>query len=213
MRYRIFLLVAALCGQSGCSDEALRSLDCVTGDVVLCQNKGDASLDGIGTCRLSKKTCKEGVWSSCTQEIVPKDELCDGLDDDCDGTIDETDANDLRCLSGKSDRTIFYDDKDSDAYGDVKTARCLCENKVPDDFTLYVKRAGDCNDNFATINPDAEELCDNLDNDCNDVIDDVYFEKEDTPLYDKLCYSLGMDSSFLNYYPSCMPGIKLVVTV
>ena len=36
----------------------------------------------------------------------------------------------------------------------------------------YVSTAGDCDDADATVYPDAEEICDDLDNNCNGLIDD-----------------------------------------
>jgi len=38
-----------------------------------------------------------------------------------------------------------------------------------DGFTIC---GGDCNDNNADINPDATEICDGVDNDCDGMIDE-----------------------------------------
>ena len=43
--------------------------------------------NGRGTCRSGTRTCERGTWGSCS-DIIPQPEVCNGLDDDCDGTVD-----------------------------------------------------------------------------------------------------------------------------
>ncbi len=50
------------------------------------------SLAWQGECKIGKQTCKDGVWSKCEDEVLPRDEECNNLDDDCDGLIDEDTA-------------------------------------------------------------------------------------------------------------------------
>jgi large repetitive protein len=83
-------------------------------------------------------------------------EICDGLDNDCDGSVDE-----------ELPATFWYDDRDGDGYGN------------PDDFIEsclqpfgYVAVGTDCNDQNSSIHPGATEICDGKDNDCNGLIDD-----------------------------------------
>ncbi len=83
-------------------------------------------------------------------------ELCNGLDDDCDGEIDEDDADDAE---------IWYLDGDLDGVGDLAVTAC----ERPDDA---VTLAGDCDDMQPTVFPGALEVCDGLDNDCNGAVDD-----------------------------------------
>jgi len=80
-------------------------------------------------------------------------ELCDGVDNDCDGDSDEDDA---------ADTTPWYADDDSDGFGDADSSTDACA--VP---TGHVDNDTDCDDDDATINPDATELCDGVDNDCD----------------------------------------------
>jgi hypothetical protein len=86
-----------------------------------------------------------------------QDELCDGLDNDCDGEIDE-DA---------TDGSAWYADVDGDGYGDAETSTVACE--APEGF---VQDATDCDDQDGSIHPAAAERCDGLDNDCDGEIDE-----------------------------------------
>jgi MYXO-CTERM domain-containing protein len=85
-------------------------------------------------------------------------EYCDGVDNDCDGTIDEDTA---------VDAVTWYADTDSDGYGDASTTDIECYQP-----TGYVADNTDCDDSNTTTYPTAPEYCDGVDNDCDGTIDE-----------------------------------------
>jgi hypothetical protein len=82
-------------------------------------------------------------------------ERCDSKDNDCDGVIDEDQQN------------VWYTDSDGDGFGDPLADIVDCDPPVG-----TVALGTDCNDSDAAINPDASEICDSIDNDCDTDIDD-----------------------------------------
>src|SRR6266704_1857417 len=45
-----------------------------------------AATAGVGTCRRGTQTCVNGAWNTCSGQVIPTGEACNGEDDDCDGT-------------------------------------------------------------------------------------------------------------------------------
>ena len=58
--------------------------------------------------------------------------------------------------------TEYYRDLDLDGFGDVAHPVLACT--PPDHF---VTQANDCDDDDADVHPDAEEICDGIDKDCD----------------------------------------------
>ena len=104
----------------------------------------------VGDDCLDAGTAAGSTWPGAT-------ELCDGVDNDCDGEVDE-DA---------PAATVWYRDADGDGVGadTLWVESCLAP-------TGYVSTAGDCDDTSAVTWDGAPELCDGVDNDCNGVADD-----------------------------------------
>ncbi len=83
-------------------------------------------------------------------------ELCDGVDQDCDGAIDEEGGDVLQ-----------YPDTDGDGFGDgTPVASC-------DPLAGHALRPGDCDDGSATSRPGATEECNGVDDDCDGVTDEA----------------------------------------
>lgn len=101
------------------------------------------------------------------------DELCNGIDDDCDGGVDDADPE------GVTDGDWWYPDADEDGFGDIDGAVFVC---VQPEGSL--DSGGDCDDSLADVSPAAVELCgDVVDNDCDGTIngcrvDGVFLDDE-----------------------------------
>ena len=50
---------------------------------------GNPAVLGIGVCVKGDQTCMNGHWSECLGQVEPENEVCDALDNDCDGQTDE----------------------------------------------------------------------------------------------------------------------------
>lgn len=50
---------------------------------------GPAGTLNNGICKAGIKTCTNGAWSNCYGEVLPQTETCNGIDDNCDGSVDE----------------------------------------------------------------------------------------------------------------------------
>ena len=87
-------------------------------------------------------------------------EVCNGIDDNCDNLIDDDDPD----VVGQ---TTWYADFDNDTYGDPLTSMLSCNQPVD-----YVEDFSDCDDSNPDINPGATEICNDLDDNCNDLVDE-----------------------------------------
>ncbi len=118
--------------------------------------------DGYGEASSTTLACNEPSGyadndQDCddTDSSVSPDgsELCNGIDDDCDGTTDP---------DSSSDAPTWYADDDADGYGDAADTEVSCE--AP---SGYVDDAQDCDDTESAVSPAATEVCNGIDDDCD----------------------------------------------
>jgi hypothetical protein len=83
-------------------------------------------------------------------------EICNGTDDDCDGETDEEAA----------DADTWYTDGDQDGYGDPEDPLTACDQP-----SQRVGNSDDCDDGDELVNPDAQELCNGADDNCDGNVD------------------------------------------
>ena len=129
--------------ESDCTDPADYNCDGSTG-------YSDLDGDGWAAC----EDCDDGDAA-----IRPDgSELCNGVDDDCDGDIDEDSA---------ADAATWYQDGDGDGYGDAASTVVAC-----DEPSGYSADATDCDDTDAAVSPAGAERCNGVDDDCDGDVDE-----------------------------------------
>jgi hypothetical protein len=124
----------------------------------------DADKDSFGNPKIFVVNCKkpDGHVSNkndcddTKSEVKPSaNEVCNSVDDDCNGKTDEG-----------LDQT-WFEDSDKDTYGNKDKSVTNC--KKPDGFVLDKT---DCDDEKSSIKPGANEVCNSVDDDCNGKTDD-----------------------------------------
>ena len=195
-------------GTQTCSEGALQ--DCYT---------GLSGTESVGECRKGYQECRNGFWSSCRDQQLPFPELCDGVDNNCDGQTDEGNPGGdtscsvdgergecragtrqclggaLACVSTTAPQVELCDGKDND-----------CDGVIDDGFGMITCGVGEC---FRTVNAcdngaanscvpgtPSDEVADGKDNDCDGRVDDGFdCRKPDGSFgHARVCYSFPTSS-------------------
>ncbi|MFT4979571.1 MAG: hypothetical protein ACI8S6_005483 [Myxococcota bacterium] len=143
----IACLLLFACGEPAPLPSSTNNQD--TGSVPL-----DLDEDGDGF--VASEDCDDG-----DPAVSPvAEEVCDGIDNDCDVFIDEGDA---------TDTVPWHQDADEDGYGDGDgESEPVYACTAP---TGRVASSDDCDDYDPDVHPDGDEVCDGKDNDCDGLTD------------------------------------------
>jgi len=158
-------------GASTCSPTP----DCDDNDPLL--NVTDNDNDGVNTCGV------DGIPASGDEDCDDDDvqifsgapELCDDIDNDCNGAVD----NGLIFVA-------WYIDADGDGIGNPNTQELSCSGPPA---SGYVTASGDCDDGDSSNFPNNPEVCDSQDNDCDALSDEDFDLDGDGHLADGPCLS------------------------
>lgn len=142
-------------------DDADFSIDTSTGILVYWDRDGDGfGAEEAYVCTLSQGYTENAEdCDDSNPDISPQAlEICNEIDDNCDDIIDD-DA---------IDQLIWFRDMDEDGFGNVYDTKESCVVPVG-----YVEEGSDCNDGNALVHPEAQEICNYIDDDCDTLFDDA----------------------------------------
>ncbi|HTL37185.1 MAG TPA: putative metal-binding motif-containing protein [Kofleriaceae bacterium] len=158
----LLLLIGCAGDEQGDDDTG----DCASPQMVFPDGDGDGYGDmtaGAQKCAMPDGWVARG--GDCADDdaaIHPEAaEICDAVDNNCDGKTDDADST-LVTTSAK----LFYRDGDGDGFGDAAKTKYACV--MPSGYAL---NSMDCNDTLSSVHPGAAEVCDQLDNDCDSLVD------------------------------------------
>lgn len=98
----------------GCEHNAVTDgpCSCTPGETKPCYT-GAPGTAGIGACKMGVATCLDGVsFGPCEGQVLPQPELCNGLDDDCEGTIEPQPCEQCQPNTGTCNGNVAHGCKD-----------------------------------------------------------------------------------------------------
>lgn len=121
---------------------------------------GDADAKSVATCpgAVGYAASRDDCDDKDPEVFLGQFEICDGKDNNCDKD---------RLVDEVEEQAPWYEDLDGDTYGDPESTPIFSCYRIPD----RVLSRNDCDDGDKKVNPNAAEICDAKDNDCNGLAD------------------------------------------
>lgn len=120
-----------------CNGQVDEGCSCTNGQQQSCYTGSNGTL-GVGPCHGGTQTCTNGAWGSCVGQVIPTAEICDTIDQDCDGNSAEGTcslANAVStCTNGScviSSCSAGYSNCDSQASNGCETRHSGYSNSAP----------------------------------------------------------------------------------
>ncbi|HIL99334.1 MAG TPA: hypothetical protein EYG51_26010 [Pseudomonadales bacterium] len=144
----------------------------------------------LSTCHMGWMECREGGWTECFEWGGPQREICNGLDDDCDGVIDDLIEEEecglsaegvcqmgtLQCVDGEliCINAIFPENEICDALDND------CDRSIDEDLSRPCETICEAGTEFCfegewincTARVPIEEICNGEDDDCDGLVDE-----------------------------------------
>lgn len=167
-------------------DEGILTQPCFDGPL-------GAVLDKKSACQIGKKMCMNGKTSECIGQGEPQAEICNGIDDDCDGQVDNNieggpcghneegvcfygenmclpDSGEMICVGASYPQNEACNNMDDDCDGLVdEDLWSQCESACGQG----IEQCFEGNWINCTAPQPSPEICDGIDNDCDTLVDDA----------------------------------------